>query len=197
MPYLKTYSAAVDKLDLCSGTAAPQRKLEGYITIDARPFPGVDHVLDLTKDPLPFPDNSFRVIRAHDALEHIRDGFTELMDECWRVLAPGGEFDIFVPRFPAPSAIMHPDHWRYFISMEDAEPFARALAPLLLGQQQRLFCVHSWSFFMAPAGGVDPHGYLKGFWHLVSQRDVDSHLYVTLTPNKRGGRFPYVEVKPK
>lgn len=185
------------KIDLCSGTAALRRKQEGYTTIDVRLFPGVDYALTLGVDPLPFPDNSVTYIRAHDALEHIRDGFTDLMDECWRVMSPRGTFDIFVPRFPSPSAIAHPDHWQYFLSVEDAEPFAKAIAPMLLGQTQRLFCVHSWSFFLPPADGVDPHGYLKGFWHLVEQKAVESHLYVTLTPNKPGGRYPYKVIAPR
>jgi SAM-dependent methyltransferase len=184
----------MNKLDLCSGTAAPQRKREGYITIDARPFDGVDHVCNLGSTPLPFEDNTFWEIRAHDALEHIRDGFFELMDECWRVLRPNGIFDITVPRFPSPAAVMHPEHVQYFLGEQDALIFAKAFAPLVNREVERLFCIHSWAFFQVPADGIDPHGYLKGFWHLVDQVEVDSHLKVKLTPNKPGGRFPYKTV---
>ena len=182
------------KLDLCSGTAAPIRKTQGFVTLDVRPFPGVDYVLELGKDHLPFEDDSVMGIRAHDALEHIREGFFELMDECWRVMHPQGVFDIFVPRFPSASAVMHQDHSRYFIGEEDARPFAQALLDLTGGKVSQLFCVHTWSMFLPPADGVDPHGYLKGFWHLVSQREVDTHLYVKLSPNKPHGRYPYKEV---
>ncbi len=185
------------KVDLCSGTAAPIRKAEGYTTIDARLFEGVDYALNLGTDPLPFETSSVDSIRAHDALEHIRDGFFELMDECWRVLRPGGIFDIWVPRFPSPAAVMHPEHVNYFLGAEDAAPFAEAMTPYLLGQVQRIFCVHTWAFFMAPADGIDQHGYLKGFWHLVSQHEIDSHLHVLLTPNKPGGRYPYKAVRRK
>jgi len=182
------------KLDLCSGTAAPQRKREGYTTIDARPFDGVDFVCELGSAPLPFADNSFTEIRAHDALEHIRDGFFELMDECWRVMQPKGIFDIHVPRFPSPAAIMHPEHCQYFVGEQDAIPFAKALAPLINREIDRLFCIHSWAFFLPSADGIDPHGYLKGFWHLVSQREIDSHIQVKLTPNKPNGLFPYKHI---
>lgn len=185
------------KVDLCSGTAAPIRKAEGYTTIDYRLFEGVDHALTLGVDPLPFEDGSVDLIRAHDALEHIGAGFFELMDECWRVLSPKGVFDIWVPRFPSPAAVMHPEHVNYFLGENDAGPFAAALAPLMLGQVQRIFCVHTWAFFMAPADGVDQHGYLKGFWHLLAQREIDSHLSVQLVPNKPNGRFPYKEVRRK
>lgn len=185
------------KVDLCSGTAAPQRKLEGYVTTDLRLFEGIDYALTLGVDPLPFADDSVMEIRAHDALEHIRDGFFSLMDECWRVLHPRGVLDIWVPRFPSPAAVMHPEHVNYFLGADDAAPFAQALAPYLLGQVQRIFCVHTWAFFMAPADGIDQHGYLKGFWHLQHQHEIDSHLRVLLTPNKPGGRYPYKEVRRK
>jgi len=183
------------RLDLCSGTAAPQRKREGYVTTDIRLFDGIDHAIRLETDvKLPFDDNEFDFIRAHDALEHIRDGLFDVMDECWRVLKPKGVFDITVPRFPMPSAILHPEHFQFFLSAEDAKPFAEALAPLLLGKVQKLFCVHTWAFFMTPSEGVDPHGYLKGFWHIIEQKADGSHIQVKLTPNKPDGRFPYTEV---
>lgn len=182
------------KVDLCSGTAAPQRKRDGYITTDIRPYEGVDHVLTLGVDPLPFSNNSVMEIRAHDALEHMREGIFDVMDECWRVMHPQGVFNIAVPRFPAATAVMHLDHWQFFLGEADAIPFAKALAPLLLGQQQKLFCIHTWSFFMAPADGIDPHGYLKGFWHLISQEENQTHLNVKLSPNKPGGRYPYKKV---
>lgn len=184
------------KLDLCSGTAAPIRKQAGYTTIDARPFPGVDYVAELGKQPLPFEDNTFDEIRAHDALEHIRDGFFELFDECWRVLKPRGLFDIFVPRFPVATATMHPDHLRFFLTEEDAEPFAKAIARYVQNQNEVLFCIHSFAFFHVPADGIDPHGYLKHFWHIVDIDGGDTHIHAQLTPNKPGGRYPYKEIKP-
>ena len=183
------------KLDLCSGTAAPIRKADGYITTDIRAFDGVDYVIEIGNGKkLPFDDNSFHVIRAHDALEHIRDGFEQLMDECFRVLKPKGVFDILVPRFPMPSSTMHPDHYRFFIGMEDAKPFAEALAPLINGDVNRIFCLNTWAFFMTPADGVDPHGYLNGFWHLVSNVEDNSHIHTQLTPNKPNGTYPYKAV---
>lgn len=64
---------------------------------------------------LPFPDNSIESIISHHCLEHVRDGFIFLMDECYRVLKPGGIFRIIVPLFPSYSAIADPDHKRYFL----------------------------------------------------------------------------------
>lgn len=186
------------KLDLCSSTAAPIRKQQGYTTLDIMPLPGVDVVFDLAQGkPLPFDDDTFDEIRAHDAFEHIRSDLFFLFDECWRVLKPTGMLDIFVPRFPSASAIMHLDHHRYFVDPDEYEKFAAALAPKLNGDVQHLFHVHTWSFFMVPADGVDVHGYLKHFWHIIEQRSVETHLYAKLAPNKPGGRYPYKEVKSR
>lgn len=63
---------------------------------------------------LPFPDNSIESIISHHLLEHLREGFIPLMDECYRVLKPGGIFRIIVPLFPSLSAVSDPEHVRYF-----------------------------------------------------------------------------------
>lgn len=63
---------------------------------------------------LPFPDNSIQSIISHHALEHVLYGYLELMDECYRVLIPGGKFRIIVPLFPSGAAFSDPDHKRYF-----------------------------------------------------------------------------------
>jgi SAM-dependent methyltransferase len=64
---------------------------------------------------LPFPDNSIESIISHHCLEHILDGFLHLMDECHRVLVPGGVLRIIVPLFPSAAAVADPDHKRYFM----------------------------------------------------------------------------------
>ncbi|MDO8641496.1 MAG: methyltransferase domain-containing protein [Nitrosarchaeum sp.] len=79
------------KLDLGCST----RKPEGFFGIDILPFPGVDVVHDLNKG-IPLNDNSCEIVRAHDAIEHIRDGMM-IMKEIWRVLIVGGQLDILVP----------------------------------------------------------------------------------------------------
>jgi SAM-dependent methyltransferase len=64
---------------------------------------------------LPFADSSIRSIISHHVLEHIGDGFPKLMDECWRVLEPDAPFRIIVPLFPSHSALVDPDHKRFFV----------------------------------------------------------------------------------
>lgn len=64
---------------------------------------------------LPFPDNSIESIISHHCLEHIGEGFIPLMDECHRILKPGGVMRIIVPLFPSRTAVEDPDHKRYFM----------------------------------------------------------------------------------
>ena len=68
---------------------------EDLIGIDAYDY-GQQHVLDLEKDKLPFDDDSVDSIQAKHFIEHLRD-VQNVMNEAWRVLRKGGEFDIRVP----------------------------------------------------------------------------------------------------
>lgn len=127
-------------LDLGCGTVP-----KGRLGIDRYPAPGVDLVMDLNllfvpiedndaeklmqlipiQGRMPFPDASIESIISHHCLEHIGDGFIRLMDECHRILKPGGEFRIVVPLFPSSSAVADPDHVRYFME-ETFEAFCGA-----------------------------------------------------------------------
>ena len=109
------------KLDLCCGS----RKPEGFYGIDRYPFKGVDLVQDLN-DGINLPDNSCEVVRAHDAIEHIKDG-KKLIHEIWRVLIDGGHLDISVPSTDGRGAfqdLTHVSFWnensfKYWINAAD------------------------------------------------------------------------------
>lgn len=87
------------------------------------PISGVKiHSANLSVEPIPFPDSFFSSVSAYDFLEHIprilttQDGkgtrfpFIELMNEIWRVLAPGGVFYAQTPAYPSPDAFQDPTH---------------------------------------------------------------------------------------
>lgn len=60
---------------------------------------------------LPFPDSSIESIISHHFFEHLYgEQMIRLMDECHRVLVPGGIIRIIVPLFPSSSAVDDPDH---------------------------------------------------------------------------------------
>lgn len=110
------------KLDLCGGHNSPP----GYTPIDRNVSlrPGTIEPHGLVADlegPWPLEDNSIGVIRAWDAIEHLRDP-VHTMNEAYRVLAPGGFMLIMVPSTSGPGAFCDPTHvsfwnhlsWRYY-----------------------------------------------------------------------------------
>lgn len=104
-------TASIRKLNLGSGVD----DAEGFVTFDitARARP---HVLG-TAIRLPFADGAFGAVKAHHVLEHLRrEDLIPTMNECWRVLTPGGELDVHVPVFPFPLAIADPTHLSFFAS---------------------------------------------------------------------------------
>ena len=74
---------------------------------------------DLVTDRIPFEDETFDFVTAHDFLEHIprviyaperRNSFVEVMNEVWRVLKVGGQFLSVTPAFPHSPAFRDPTH---------------------------------------------------------------------------------------
>jgi SAM-dependent methyltransferase len=71
----------------------------------------VDVVWNLNCCPWPWPDNGASEIHAIDLVEHL-DDWTAFFDECWRILAPGGQLQVRVPRHDSPNVILDPTHKR-------------------------------------------------------------------------------------
>ncbi len=78
------------KIDLCGAIDTP----EGYTPLDI----ALGHDLN---QPWPLADNSVGLLRAHDAIEHLKNPI-HVMNEAYRVLAPGGFFLISVPSTTGP-----------------------------------------------------------------------------------------------
>lgn len=108
------------QVDLGCGTLK-----KGRIGIDRYFAPGATNVvmdLDSTSVHLPFRDNSINNIISHHFFEHVGEGFIALVDECYRVLVPGGVLRAITPLFPSWAAVSDPDHCRYFMADEDGGP---------------------------------------------------------------------------
>jgi SAM-dependent methyltransferase len=74
---------------------------------------------DLVIEPIPYEDDSFEYVTAHDLIEHIprviylperRNPFVELMNEIHRVLKTGGLFLSSTPAYPHAAAFIDPTH---------------------------------------------------------------------------------------
>lgn len=114
---LKTNGGDPLKINLGAG-ADPT---EGYVNVDMVDLPGIDVVHNLMSFPYCFEDESATHIRAVDVLEHL-DHYTDdkrpsviaFIEECWRILKPGGELFIQTPRYDAAFLWIDPTHVRGF-----------------------------------------------------------------------------------
>ena len=80
--------------------------LSGYQNVDIC-LPA-DKIADLSKY-WPWDDNSVDEIRAYDIIEHLPNKI-HTVNEAWRVLKPGGIFDIIVPTTDGRGAFQDPQH---------------------------------------------------------------------------------------
>lgn len=87
------------------------RKKTGYIGVDRVLTAATDVVADVEKG-LPFKDDSFQFVWINHVLEHVGD-LVRVMEEIWRVAAPGAIVEVRGPHFSSPSVVWgDPTHRR-------------------------------------------------------------------------------------
>lgn len=96
------------RLDLGCGAV----KKEGTIGIDIAAFPGVDHVLDMESQPLPFADQTVRYIYSSHFLEHTTAP-ESIFVEIGRVCQDGAQVELWTPYAWHNDALL-PGHRYYF-----------------------------------------------------------------------------------
>lgn len=82
------------------------RDFPEFLSVDL--CPPADLICDLSK-PWPWPDSSVEEIRAWDIIEHLPNPL-DTMNEAFRVLVPGGRFDIQVPTTDGRGWAQDPGH---------------------------------------------------------------------------------------
>ena len=108
-------------LSVITGAAVPGTLYGVDIRAPEGPVDYEHRVANLVLQPIPFADSSLGSVSAFDYLEHVPrlfpDGnggtcfpFVRLMDEIWRVLAPGGRLYALTPAYPHPEAFVDPTH---------------------------------------------------------------------------------------
>jgi predicted SAM-dependent methyltransferase len=102
-------------LDIGGGNNIPKdTKEEQWIGIDLASDDPRCIIRDLKRG-LPFENNSFGMVRAHNVLEHIpQEDYIFVWNEIHRVLKPEGYFDISVPNWKHPASVQDPTHVRFF-----------------------------------------------------------------------------------
>ncbi|TYC06927.1 methyltransferase domain-containing protein [Micromonospora sp. WP24] len=88
----------------------PNKQWPGNLGLDIFPASGVDAVADLSGS-LPLADDSVDVFFTVHILEHLID-FLPLLDECHRVLRPGGVLHVMSPWWGHVNAVADPTHVR-------------------------------------------------------------------------------------
>lgn len=91
-------------VDLGCGTNKPNN----FVGVDICAGSEVDIIADLNQE-FPFLDNTVDEVRAHDAIEHLKDKI-HTMNEIWRICKPDAKVDIFVPSTDGRGAFQDPTH---------------------------------------------------------------------------------------
>lgn len=74
----------------------------------------VDEAWDLNVLPWPWDDAAFDKVIALDVMEHLKLDVQRWLDECWRILAPGGLLVLRVPSHDNPVSWRDVTHERLF-----------------------------------------------------------------------------------
>jgi SAM-dependent methyltransferase len=83
----------------------------GWVNVDCMARLKPDMVVDLTKFPWPWEDNSVDAIYSSHVFEHLPNT-VETMDECHRILKPGGTLECVVPFAMSTVYMQDPTHCR-------------------------------------------------------------------------------------
>uniref|UniRef100_A0A6M3LK12 Putative methyltransferase n=1 Tax=viral metagenome TaxID=1070528 RepID=A0A6M3LK12_9ZZZZ len=111
------------KLGVCLDVGCGQNKQPNFLGMDKRKVPGVDILHDAEVSPWPLPDSICNKILCSHIYEHIKPWVSiDFMNECWRVMKPGGQLLISTPYATSHGFYQDPTHcnpanestWTYF-----------------------------------------------------------------------------------
>jgi SAM-dependent methyltransferase len=79
-----------------------------------RHSPFIDVAWNLERRPWPWEPDSITIIRAYSVLEHLSISLLDSLNECWRILKPGGRLDIKLPLWDKEETWNDPTHrWQF------------------------------------------------------------------------------------
>ena len=99
------------KLGINLDVACGGNKQPNFLGMDIRKLPCVDIVYDVENFPWPIPDSICNKILVSHFWEHIKPWLSiEFMNECWRVMKPGGQLLISTPYAGSVGYYQDPTH---------------------------------------------------------------------------------------
>lgn len=147
-------------------------RIPGFLTVNAVKSPITDYVVDLSKENLPFNDETIDVVFTSHFLEHIEwFNVQHCLDEMYRVLRKGGYVDVFVPDghkeaqvildAEAGKLVTTPDGWNRL--NPDDNPYIWANGRIFYGANQSYPSWHK---------GLFTYGYLKWLFEKANFTDI-------------------------
>jgi SAM-dependent methyltransferase len=95
-------------------------KRDGFIGVDKDPVPGVEHRVDVEREPLPFADRSVGTIFTSHCLEHLADQAL-IFHEMSRVATSGAALEIWTPYAWTDEAFIY-THRTFFTELHYLHP---------------------------------------------------------------------------
>jgi len=108
--------------------------------------PEIDVAWDLNLMPWPWIDGSFDVIVARAVFEHLKITLIESMNECWRMLRPGGKVLLKLPDWRHEHSYDDPTHyWRFTLhTVEIFDPETK------YGREYAFYTQRKWRIIKGP-----------------------------------------------
>jgi SAM-dependent methyltransferase len=129
--------------------------MAGWVNVDLLPHVKPDVVCNLEKFPWPWETDSVAEIYSHHVFEHF-DNVVGIMNECWRILEPGGFLECFVPFGPTFAQMQDPTHKR---SWTDT-----TINFFLLGHDSNIYGCPGYELEFCRLLDNGPYGTPKGAW---------------------------------
>ena len=126
---------------------AGNRALEGAINHDLHKHrPEIDVAHDLNIFPWPWPNGSFDQIVALSVFEHLEANLVVTLNECHRLLRPGGVLIMKLPLWSAERAHDDPTH-RWFFTVRSLHQFCPETKR---GKQYDFYTTQKWRYVKRP-----------------------------------------------
>jgi len=129
----------------CGDTKTPD-----CVNVDFRKTEAVDVLHDLRVFPWPFKDNEFDNAIATDIVEHMID-VIPFIDECWRIVKPGGKLFLRTTYFRSEQAYRDPTHHHYF-TLDSFDYFDPSTDT---GQKYSWYTERKWEVFRRAIDGQE------------------------------------------